>query len=128
MEELADTTPDAAEHAHQRPHSLNSRVGVAVALSATVMALTNIVGGDVAQEMNLTASEVNNAWAYFQAKSTKQHLAENSRQLLEAFRKALRVASTLGFFLQRLRLTRCESCRSCHMDVAFCPLGVRRAL
>jgi DNA repair exonuclease SbcCD ATPase subunit len=84
MGELADTIQEAAEQAHEHPHSLNSRVGVAVAISATVMALTNIVGGEVVQEMNLTASEVNNAWAYFQAKSTKEHLAENSMQLLEA--------------------------------------------
>jgi hypothetical protein len=84
MGELADSIQEAAEHGHGAPHSLNSRVGVAVAITATVMALTNIVGGEGVQEMNLTASEVNNAWAYFQAKSTKQHLAENSRQLLEA--------------------------------------------
>jgi hypothetical protein len=84
MGELADTIQEAAEQAHEHPRSLNSRVGVAVAISATVMALTNIVGGEVVQEMNLTASEVNNAWAYFQAKSTKEHLAENSMQLLEA--------------------------------------------
>src|SRR5450755_589086 len=84
MSELADSIQEATEHGHGPPHSLNSRVGVAVAISATVMALTNIVGGEVVQEMNLTASEVNNAWAYFQAKSTKEHLAENSMQLLEA--------------------------------------------
>jgi hypothetical protein len=84
MGELADTIQEAAENAHQHPRSLNSKVGVAVAISATVMALTNIVGGEVVQQMNLTASEVNNAWAYFQAKSTKEHLAENSMQLLEA--------------------------------------------
>ena len=85
MGELAESIKEAAEHGHGlAPHSLNSRVVVAVAISATVMALTNIIGSEVVQEMNLTASEVNNAWAYFQAKSTKQHLAENSRQLLEA--------------------------------------------
>jgi len=83
MGELAESIQEAAEQAHH-PHSLNSRVGVAVAITATIMALTNIVGGEGVQEMNLTASEVNNAWAYFQAKSTKQHLAENSRELLEA--------------------------------------------
>ena len=85
MAELAESIQEATEHGHHgAPHSLNSRVGVAVAIAATVMALTNIVGSEVVQEMNLTASEVNNAWAYFQAKSTKQHLAENSRELLEA--------------------------------------------
>ena len=84
MGELADTIQEAAEHAHEHPHSLNSRVGVSVAIAATVMALTNIVGNDVAQELNLTASEVNNSWAYFQAKSTKEHLAQNSLELLEA--------------------------------------------
>ena len=84
MGELVESIQEAAEHAHSHPHSLNSRVGVAVAVSATVMALTNIAGGEAVQEMNLTASEVNNAWAYFQAKSTKQHLAENSLEMLEA--------------------------------------------
>jgi Domain of unknown function (DUF4337) len=83
MGELAESIQEAAEQAHH-PHSLNSRVGVAVAITATVMALTNILGGEGVQEMNLTASEVNNSWAYFQAKSTKQHLAENSREMLEA--------------------------------------------
>jgi hypothetical protein len=82
--ELAEQIQEAAEHGHGHPHSLNSRVGVAVALTATVMALTSIAGGEGVQEMNLTASEVNNMWAYFQAKSTKQHLAENSLALLEA--------------------------------------------
>ncbi|MGO9831846.1 MAG: DUF4337 domain-containing protein [Myxococcaceae bacterium] len=84
MAELVESIKEAAEHAHAHPHSLNSRVGVAVAVTATVMALANIVGGEGVQEMNLTASEVNNTWAYFQAKSTKQHLAENSLSLLEA--------------------------------------------
>lgn len=84
MAELAESIHEATEHGHAPPHSLNSKVGVAVAIAATIMALTNIVGSEVVQEMNLTASEVNNAWAYFQAKSTKQHLAENSRELLEA--------------------------------------------
>jgi len=82
--ELAEHIQEAAEHAHGHPGSLNSLVGVAVAITATVMALTSIAGGEGVQEMNLTASEVNNMWAYFQAKSTKQHLAENSLSLLEA--------------------------------------------
>ena len=82
MGELAESIQEAAEHGHGS--SLNTRVGIAVAITATVMALTSIVGGHVVQELNLTASEVNNAWAYFQAKSTKQHLAENARELLAA--------------------------------------------
>jgi hypothetical protein len=57
---------------------------VAVAVIATVMALSNIASHEVVREMNLTASEVNNAWAYFQSKSLKQHLAENARDLLTA--------------------------------------------
>ncbi len=84
MAELVESIQEAAEHAHSHPHSLNSRVGVAVAVTATIMALVNIAGGEGVQEMNLTASEVNNTWAYFQAKSTKQHLAEMSLALLEA--------------------------------------------
>jgi len=82
MGELSESIQEAAEHGHGS--SLNTRVGIAVAITATVMALTSILGGHVVQELNLTASEVNNAWAYFQAKSTKQHLAENSQELLAA--------------------------------------------
>lgn len=82
MGELGESIQEAAEHGHGG--SLNNRVGIAVAVTATVMALTNIAGGRTVQELNLTASEVNNAWAYFQAKSTKEHLAENSRELLQA--------------------------------------------
>ncbi len=82
MGELVESIQEAAEHGYG--HSLNSRVGVAVAVTATILALANIAGGEGVQEMNLTASEVNNTWAYFQAKSTKQHLAETSLALLEA--------------------------------------------
>jgi len=97
MAELSEVIEEAvhehAGHGAAGHHSLNSRVGVAVAITATVMALTNIRSQDVVQEMTLTSSEVNNAWAYFQSKSLKQHLAANSRALLES--QAL-VAGTVG--------------------------------
>lgn len=101
MAEIGEIIEEAVhEHVHggeASGHSLNSKVGVAVAITATVMALMNIRSQDVVQDMALTSSEVNNAWAYFQSKSLKQHLAENSRALLES---GATVAGAAGAQLQ----------------------------
>ena len=96
MEELAEAiheTVHGASHGSRNP--LMGRVGICVALTATLMALTTIKGNIVVQESALLQSQINNTWALFQAKSTKQHLAENTKEILGALKDSGSSAAAL---------------------------------
>jgi len=55
---------------------LNNIVAVLVALTATFMALCNIKDGNITQAMQQAQAGALDQWSYYQAKSTKQNLAE----------------------------------------------------
>jgi len=76
---------DAAHEAVDRsPGSkLNAAIGVMVALSATLMALGNIKDGNIGQAMSQAQVRAVDSWSYYQAKSTKQHMAENALEELK---------------------------------------------
>ena len=65
---------------------LNSVIAILVALAATCMALGNIKDGNIAQAMSQAQSQTVDTWSYYQAKSTKQNLAEATRDQLQALR------------------------------------------
>jgi hypothetical protein len=54
-----------------------------VAISATIMAICNIKDGNIVQAMSQAQAHSIDSWSYFQAKSTKQSIAENSLELLK---------------------------------------------
>ena len=81
MSELTDTVLDSAKHAKES--RLNSFIALTVAISATFMAVCNIKDGNIVQAMSQAQSHSVNAWSYFQAKSTKQLITENTLMLLE---------------------------------------------
>ncbi|HZI12667.1 MAG TPA: DUF4337 domain-containing protein [Myxococcus sp.] len=56
--------------------SLNSLVALAVALTATFMALCNVKAGNIVQRMQQEQTSAVDSWSYYQAKSTKQNIAE----------------------------------------------------
>lgn len=56
---------------------LNSVVAVMVAVTATFMALCNVKDGNVVQAMSQAQTQSVDEWAYYQAKGTKQFIAEN---------------------------------------------------
>jgi hypothetical protein len=75
MSDVAETISEAIENAsHDRLHSL---IAVLVAVSATFMALCNVKDGNVVQAMAQDQARQVDAWAYYQAKSTKMNLAES---------------------------------------------------
>ena len=74
MTEIADTVSDAV--AEGRRDRLNSTIAVVVAATATFMALCNVKDGNVVQAMAQAQASAVDAWAYYQAKGTKQNLAE----------------------------------------------------
>ncbi len=56
---------------------LNSIVAVMVAITATFMALCNVKDGNVVQAMAQAQTQSVDEWSYYQAKSTKQYIAES---------------------------------------------------
>ena len=61
---------------------INSKVALFVAITATFMALCNVKDGNIVQAMSQAQAHAIDEWSYFQAKSTKQSIAENSLSLL----------------------------------------------
>lgn len=81
MSELSDTITEASGHGHES--KINAKVAIWVAITATFMALCNVKDGNVVQAMSQAQAHSIDAWSYFQAKSTKQAMVENSVELLK---------------------------------------------
>jgi Domain of unknown function (DUF4337) len=79
MPEISDQVSEAIEQADgekEERSKLNSVVAASVAVVATFMAVCNVKAGNVVQAMGKTQIDVVDTWSFFQAKSTKQSLAE----------------------------------------------------
>jgi hypothetical protein len=81
MSDIADVVGDAVEKGKES--RLNTMVAVAVSLSATFTALCNVKDGNIVQAMQQAQANGVDAWAYYQAKSTKQTIAEGMVDQLE---------------------------------------------
>ncbi len=77
MADMRDAIDDVVGKAEQASDRLISVIAALVAVLATVMAMFNIKDGNIVQAMAQAQAGSVNAWAYFQAKSTKQSLAES---------------------------------------------------
>ena len=75
MTEIADVVADTLEH-HPAEGRFNSIIALAVAVTATFTALCNVKDGNVVQAMAQDQSAAVDQWSYYQAKGTKQNLAE----------------------------------------------------
>ena len=75
MADLADAVTDAVEKGSESRRK--SVVAVMVTVTASFMALCNVKDGNVVQAMTQAQANSVDAWAYYQSKSTKQHLAES---------------------------------------------------
>jgi hypothetical protein len=80
MSDVADSAQETIEAAEKS--KLNSAVAVLVALSATFVALCNVKDGNVVQAMAQAQAGAVDQWAYYQSKSTKQHIAETTADQL----------------------------------------------
>jgi hypothetical protein len=75
MPEIADTISEAVEEGGRGGH-LNSIIALMVAVTATFTALCNVKDGNVVQAMAQDQANAVDAWSYYQAKGTKQNIAE----------------------------------------------------
>jgi hypothetical protein len=66
-----------------RDWGLNHYIAIFVAITATFMALVNIKGGKTVQHMTRSQAQAGDAWNFYQAKSMKQMLTEDTAVQLE---------------------------------------------
>ena len=88
MENPADVIAEAKERGGDGDSRLNAAVAASVAIAATFMAICNVKDGNIVQAMQQKQTLTVDAWSYFQAKSTKQALAEAAIDQLTALRDA----------------------------------------
>lgn len=84
MGDLDEKIGEAVEQG--RESGLNSIIALMVAIAATLMALDNIKDGNIGQAMAQAQNHAVDAWSYYQAKSTKQNLAEATLDTLQVMR------------------------------------------
>lgn len=82
MSDISETIQEAVNQASAG--RLNSRIALLVAMTATFMALCNVKDGNVVQAMSQAQAHGIDAWSYFQAKSTKESIAENALEMIRA--------------------------------------------
>ena len=80
-EALDKIQDDVQEHAAES--RFNGYIALFVAVVATFMALCNVKDGNVVQAMQQSQAKAVDQWAYYQRKSTKQHIAENFSDMLK---------------------------------------------
>ena len=81
MSEVVDATQECLDDATR--HGINSKVALFVAITATFMAICNVKDGNIVQAMSQAQAHAIDAWSYFQAKSTKQAIAENTLEQIK---------------------------------------------
>lgn len=81
MSEALDKLQEEVQD-HAAESRFNGFIALFVAVVATFMALCNVKDGNVVQAMQQSQARAVDQWAYYQSKSTKQHIAENSAEML----------------------------------------------
>jgi hypothetical protein len=81
MSEINETIQESVESAGKS--KINSMVAVLVAIAATFMAICNVKDGNIVQAMSQAQANSIDSWSYFQAKSTKQSITENTLEMIQ---------------------------------------------
>lgn len=100
MGDIDEAVGEAVEKG--RESRLNAFIALFVALAATLMAIDNIKDGNVGQAMAQAQAHGVDAWNYYQAKSTKQNLAESTLDTLQAMRATAAVGTNLAELDRRI--------------------------
>ncbi len=82
MSEIEEQIQEAVENGKES--RFNAFIALFVAVMATFMALCNVKDGNVVQAMQQAQAKSIDQWSYYQAKGTKEHIAENTAELLQA--------------------------------------------
>src|SRR6516164_9380360 len=91
--EAIERTVEQHHHQEHEAHAAGAVRGVmmpaiAAAVLAVLAALASLLSGHAANQAILKQSQATDQWAFYQAKSTKGHIYEVSRELLAAIGEA----------------------------------------
>src|ERR1700733_4717209 len=89
--EQVEKSHEASEEAsaeHKKQTAFTSRCAIVASSLAVLAAIGSLLSGHAANEAILKQSEATDQWSYFQAKSTKAHIFEGNKLILEALAKA----------------------------------------
>jgi len=86
MSDISDQVNEAVDKASEGGR-LNSIIAILVALAATCMAIDNVKDGNIGQAMAQQQAQTIDSWSYYQAKSTKQNVAEAALDQLLTMRE-----------------------------------------
>ncbi len=75
-----------AEHARHEGHGSTTVPAITAAVLAVLAAVGSLLSGHAANEAILAQSRANDAWSYYQAKSTKRHIYKAERVAVEALK------------------------------------------
>lgn len=81
MSEISDVIQESVENSGKS--KINSRVAIFVSITATFMAICNVKDGNIVQAMEQAQAHTIDAWSYYQSKSTKESIAENTLEILK---------------------------------------------
>jgi small-conductance mechanosensitive channel len=81
MAEVELPNPDELKEIKGKKFS--SRVALATAVFAVLLALASLGGNHAMKEMLLSQQQASDQWAYYQAKSIREHLYSSQKMLLE---------------------------------------------
>jgi hypothetical protein len=109
MTELDEAITESLENANES--KLNSKIALFVAITATFMAICNIKGGNIVQNMAKAQAKAVSEWSYFQAKSTKQNLVENTIDLLTVDAVAAKDVTTKKVIEEKISKLKDKSAR-----------------
>ena len=88
--EMIERTVEHHEHAQHEAHAGRPNSTTVPAITAAILAVLAAVGsllsGHAANEAILAQSKANDAWSYYQAKSTKRHIYKAERVAVEALK------------------------------------------
>ena len=81
MSDFSETIQASLDQAGKS--KINSNVALFVAITATFMALCNVKDGNIVQAMSQAQAHAVSTWSYFEAKSTKESITQNSLEVLK---------------------------------------------
>ena len=90
---------------------LNSVIAILVALVATFMAIDNVKDGNIGQAMAQAQARTIDTWSLYQAKSTKQNLAESTLDQLLAMQEISTVRASDAAIAARIATYKSQAAR-----------------
>ncbi len=75
--------PNPEELNEIREKSFGRKIALITALYAMVLAIASLGGNHAMKEMLLAQEQASDQWAYYQAKSIREHLYKSQKMLLE---------------------------------------------